>query len=496
MNSQHPEDQFNEVTKRVAEILQLEINDQWFVVDHKDNLALVHYSKDANMTFYGNFRGLLIDLEVGAILADSFGGYTPTATASKLNVVDNLVTIKDHYGLYHQFNINDMIIKRAFEGVVLRAIWHKGKMYLITHRRIDSSRSKWGSAKTFLSMYEEANGPKAEELFDITKPYSNTCYHFFIVDPSLLVATRQRVNKPYIVFLTQRTMDIKRPQEQVAPGKKLQRIVYDITSTIDEPIIYKPKKISIEEANKHLSSGYYEPFSVYDERESTGEAVIIYAKKNNKIYDIVKVHSPSYDWRSNMRNNNPSIIKQFYLLLDEVYKDLKTEEDWKRFKKRLILFPLYSEEFIEELFNETKGILKIPYTTPPSRELFNNRRNRIYLLWLNYFFSLPLSIQGKALKLFNDYMYQKSKLIRWIQNIEKNRTVDKDTDNQTPAQQRIKSIIKTAREKSKEFYLKDKSVSLDILIRNSISNFINKERGNSLYSLIREMNKEENALDI
>ena len=139
----------DEVTQRVAQILNLTGVRGWSVVDTCDNLALVHYDDDDDMNIYGHLRGVLVDTEVGAIVAPSFG-YTPTAIASELIEENGFISVKDTTGGVHNFPVQDTSIKRVFEGVVIRDIWYNNRRYRITHRKINPLRSRWGSSPYFL----------------------------------------------------------------------------------------------------------------------------------------------------------------------------------------------------------------------------------------------------------------------------------------------------------------------------------------------------------
>lgn len=300
--------------QQAAEILNIPNTDAWSVVQQQGNLVMVHYKDDADMKVYGNIRGCLIDIASKAILSDSFG-YTPTAVASELTASEGVISIKDKDGQCHTFNQDEVIVKRAYDGVVVRVIWYGGKCYRFTHRRINADRSRWGPSKPFISMYEEAGGPSPEQLFDTSKPYSSTCYYFLVVDRALIVGTRQMISAPYIVFLDQRSIDTKRPSEEVAPGCPTFVTTDTVSGTVNTSHILVPEQLTLEKATRHLKYGYFEEFQVGDVRQLTGEAVIMYHQVNGVVSSIVKIHSPSYDWRVTMRGNNPNIRNQFYMLL-------------------------------------------------------------------------------------------------------------------------------------------------------------------------------------
>lgn len=477
----------DEIASHAARILDLKDARGWEVTDADEDTAMVHYTKDADMSTHGYLRGILVDREVDAIIADSFG-YTPTAVAVELVPRDGRLSIKDSDGVTHNFDMTDTIIKPVFEGVVLRILWRKSKLYRITHSRIDTSRSRWGSSKYFVSMYEEAGGPTVEQLFDTSKPFSNTVYDFLVVHPSLLVGTRQKVKKPYIAFLAQRTMDIKRPADQVAPG----RANFTTTSTIgwcvEESVIHEPKALTLDEANRHLKYGYYNEFTVDDPRQLTGEAVIVYRMRDGVVSDIVKVHSPAYDWRVKKRGNNANVVNQFYCLLNSVYGDVNTPEAWTALKENLILLPLYDEQSLKNLHAQSDGLLMIPSgeVTP---EDYGTRDERIHLLWMNYMLSLPPHMQAEALNLLSQFKKDRTDLTIWLQELEETTKNIEATD----VSDRVKGLISSARRLAREriangdnYSAKGAYMKLPVVIKSTLRNLINKENGPSLYSRIRE----------
>jgi hypothetical protein len=480
----------DELTRRVADILHLPDINGWSVIDSDEDvhLAMVHYADNADMSIYGHLRGLLVDTEVGAVIADSFG-YTPTAITSELQESNGSISIRDKSNSNHVFSLDDVVIKRVFEGVVIRVIWHKGKCYRMTHRKINPLRSRWGSSKTFISMYEEAGGPTPDQLFDTTKPYSNTCYDFLVVDPSLLVGTRQKVTRPYIVCLAQRTMDVKRPVEEVAPGHVSFTTTDIIGGAVTESMIHDPKQLSLQEANHHLKFGYYNSFENDDNRQLTGEAVIMYRMTNGVVSDIVKVHSPAYEWRLSLRGNNPNITNQFYLLLNSVYNDINTPETWDALRNKLILLPLYDEQSLRDLYTHTQGILTIP-SGDITQEDYRQRDSRIHLLWMNYVLSLPSPSQHEALNILTNFRNDRNDVITWIQSLE---STIKDIET-ADVPDRVKGLISSARRLARDrisngsnYSARGSYMKLPLLIKSTLRNLINKENGSSLYGLVREM---------
>lgn len=508
------------VTQRVLEITGFGGITGWSVLETvKDEeevpeLALIHYNDDGTDA-YGHVRGDVIDLEVGTVIAKSFG-HTPTAVVERLVDADGALNIKDTEGRMHVFDAATCSIKRGVECVVFRAIKRKGKMHLFTHKRLTPDRSRWGSSPYFVSMYQEAGGPTEEQLFDPSKPFSSTCYVFAVVHPALLVATRQVVNAPYLVHLASFTMDLKRPDDQVAPGIATFPTSSVIGGTVDASFIYSPPDLSVEEANAHLKHGYYDvdPNPSLDPRQETGEMLIIYSADpaTGDIVDIVKVHSPSYEWRITMRGNNPNIMNQFYSMLNLVYNDIRTQKEWDDFCAKFIVLPLYDEQALKDLFEQHQSILLIP-SGPVSHEDMEHRDARIHLLWMNFVLSLPPTLQREALNILTRFKNERAAVIDWLQNLEaqfreieklsveaimpdfaERKINDQQRRKYEACFRRVTNIISAARKLARgrvadrtNYSVKGSHMRLPLVIKSTIRNFIHKEDGPSLYNLVRLM---------
>lgn len=480
--------------QKVSTILGIPISDSWSIVDKQGPLVMVHYEDNADMQTYGDLRGVLVDIDEERVVVDSFG-YTPTAITSSLEVSeDGNIEIEDTDGKSHVFPVSECKIKRAFEGVVMRAIWYKGSGYLMTHRRIDPVRSRWGTSVTFVEMYNQAGGPTANQLFDLSKPYSDTCYNFLVVHPDLLVATKQHVEHAYIVCLDETKVRFETDPETSSPGifdvKKCQR---ELPVHVTKNFMHSPPELSVREANGHMANGYYLQDNVEDPRMSTGEAVMLYRYVNGEIVDIVKVCSVAYGWRTMMRGNNPNIAHQFYTHFDYVYKDF----DEKTFRSEDGLIPIEPVEHRDILayFEQSrKKIFRLPMFNPNLTYLNGpkNRDMRIYILWLNYFVSVPINKQQEVINYYQKFINDRNDLIAWLQYLERNnKTVD-----YLEISDRAKAIIKSVRVLAEESVRNGTNVdrygrrlAFKTLLKRTVDNLMKKEKGSSLYALIRDMRK-------
>lgn len=501
------------LTKRCAEIIGMKDLTGWSVIDTYENLALVHYNPKTDFQKFGRIRGLLLDTESGDIIADSFG-YTPIAICDEIIPIDDNVSITDIDGINHKFLLTDkdVYVKRVFEGVVIRVIWYNNKMYRITHKKINPTRSKWGNSKRFLDIYDESNGPTAEQLFDTTKSYSSTCYHFLAVDSSLLVATRQKMTVPYLVYIESQEVILQKPETDIAPGIPTFPLIEKISGTVRESGIYNPRQLNINEVNRYLKYGYYNRYDAPDERQLTGESVIFYKKVDEQIVDVVKVNSTSYEWRSNLRGGNHNIVNQFYSKLNMVYGDIKEESQWKKFKSNLVLFPLYSIDAMKNIYykdefnndedrknadhkdvdRKNQGILLIgiPEGFEPTKEMYNTRQSRIHLFWINYMLALPISHQEAALELLENFTTDRNNLVNWLCTIETNIKNVSEPDHCKYIVRIINFARKSAKEAVKDgtnLTQKGQVLNYKAMVKRKIYDLINKERGTSLYAMIREM---------
>lgn len=481
-----------ELTAKVAKIIGCEVSSDWEVCDTHENLALVHYTRLADPDVYGDLRGTVVDLETETIIGRGFG-YTRTAVSDNIVSDNGVITITDDNGVNHTFNNDDTLsIKPIYEGVVIRVIWHHGKAYRMTHKKLIPMKSHWGDSPMFLDMYTEAGGPSDEELFDTTKPFSNTCFVFIVSHPSLVVAARKYEERPYIVWLGQFSYDPQRPADQVAPGRP-QFTVSQIQDNViefenDKSYVYVPSSMTVDRANEFLHSGYFPQFAdveAADPRLLNGEGVIIYSMVDGNITDIIKVHSTSYNWRVEMRGNNPNINNQFFCMLEKAYR-MRNQQDLENFKKNLVTFATTTESEDDDELLSSRVLLD------PSIEEYRDLDDRIYTLWLNYIHSLPPPQRPQAQYLLSDFFRDRAAVIQWICGIAKHH----QNVTATNFPDRVKNIIEVSRKSAKDRTNTGNNVTKKgivlrphILIEQNVRSLINNERGPSLYKLVREMKR-------
>lgn len=462
------------LTQRLMDILQVP-DEGWSVVDYVNNLYLVHYRDDADMSIVGHLRGVLVDVEAGQIIASSYG-YTPTAVSDQLIETNNGIVLQDENGHVHTFN--RYVIKKAFEGVMMRVIYHNGEVYHLTHKKIRPMKSWWGESPFFQKIYHEAGGPKDEELFDLTKKYSPLCYVFLVVHPSLLIATKQVVNKPYLVLLNINTMynptNCPYPINDVDFNLNAHLMIkYISPSVVDESYIHVPPMLSLEEAHVHLQQGYHET-SV-----TSGESLMLYQyNEHNQVIDILKVDSINYHYRFQLRNNDPNPYHQFFNLASSSYQSLTYYPHYIDFLNKFIVYEDVDVDTIKEYVLQGP-LLSLKQTVLTEEQ----KKNRFYLLkqiWFNYLLSLPYHYQKQAVNYYEQFLKEREEVIGWLQ-----RNTDLKPDVKLP--DRAVSLIKSAKQTAESLKQNGKTNNVNQKTKEIIQNFIYKEYGTSLYSLVKAM---------
>jgi hypothetical protein len=510
-----------DIKQEVANILNIPNTDAWDIVssDPDRHLYLIHYSSEANLAKYGWLRGIVIDLSARAIVCQSYG-YTPTVNASSLKVsYDGCIHLTDLNRAEYKLDPNKIQIKYGFEGTIIRIFKHNGIVYRTTHRRLDISRSRWGSSKTFLEMYKELKGPTDEMLFNPQSRYSPYCHIFLMVHPDVLIVSKQMIGPGYMVYLGYKklwSLDPKEcPYKQTGPNGELPSgvtqeefdldprpnagwidpdvrvppTVKELPERIMEPVLYSPSPISLEMANYHLRFGFYKEFddSTLDPRLGTGEFVIIYCfDDEGNISSLLKVQSKAYEWRCGMRNNEPNLRYRQFQLLDGSYARTETREGYQDFVSRYPLMTPYPyEEVVKSI--QTKG----PFIVWPQRNVrvpLETQSDRYYNIWLGFLMAIPLHRQYDVVNEYAQIMKDWEDVYKWLVSLEEQNDIDS-----LPIPERARNLIEASRKVARDKNNRGKNISrsgqkltVSDLTHRQIYTYLSRENGASLYRLVRD----------
>lgn len=542
-----------DVVKRdIASILHIPVSDAWDIYsDQPDkHLYLVHYNQDANMARFGELRGIVVDIVARTKVCQSFG-YTPVATSSQLvPSTDGNYHLIDTNQQEHILTPNQVAIKLGFEGTVIRVFKHAGTVYHSTHRKLKPTNSKWGDSIPFLEMYEKLNGPADDKLFNPQSAYSPYCHIFLMVHPSVLVATKQNVGSGYLVYLGARQMwttdyatcpykqtratgePFVTPEEfdadprpnagYIDPNLYEPHLVQELPAQITQPVTFHPFDLDLTAANKHLRYGFYDPFddATLDPRLGTGEFIMLYINPSGNRYTVaadgvprtetagasslipenlqlLKVQSKAYQWRSDMRGNNPNLRNRLFQLLNGSYIRTETPEGYNDYVSRFPLLTPYSPESVVELVREQPLIVwpqeegEVPLTNPNER--YAN-------IWRGFLMSVPLNRQVVVAELYPQVLTERDQVVTWLQELDE----ADDLNNvylSGPQFDRAKGLIRAARsraqlrtDKGENLTRSGEVLSLETLSQGTIRKFIYNEEGSSLYNLVRAMREFQRSI--
>jgi hypothetical protein len=260
--------------------------------------------------------------------------------------------------------------------------------------------------------------------------------------------------------------------------------------------IFSPSNLSIEEANKHLTFGFYNPFEGYnklDRRMLPGEFVIVHQlDESGATTGIIRVKSTPYAWRSGMRDNNPNLLHRFFQLINGSYLRYDTPDGKDRYNNLYPIFEPFDEESIKRQIQDDG-----PYAVWPQDgkyydpDYLMTKESRMYNIWLAFLNSVPLHSQ-KVVSGYLDYLYNKrGELIGWLRALDNIGRLDSSEFSR-----RVIDIISAARrfaqqraERGQDRDRNGRKLSVKDMTKANIRNLVMKEEGSSLYRLIREMDR-------
>jgi hypothetical protein len=480
--------------KQCAPKLGLEENGPWDVVSVSEgnSLIMIHHKPEADMDIFGTLRGVVFDTKTETIVSYSYP-HAPKFVASSLSVVDGKLLLDAKTAL----DMEKVKIKFGFEGPLIQVFKHGGKVYHATRKRLEAGKSRWGSSKTFDEIFKELQGPADNVLFDESKNYSPYCHTFIMNHPDVLVCTKDNVGRGNLIYLGPRQMystDPERcpyPLEEVDVNLHVPETVSSYNTNSDEKKIYSPELLTLEEANKHLLFGFYEGFEGYqflDPRLLPGEFIILEDTETKTMY---RIESPSYNWRSNMRNNNPNFRHRFFELLDYAYLKNNTADE-EKYKNMFPLLTFYDSESLTRTVAQGP-IIVWPQNTEVDVAIPSTRDSKLYNIWQSFLVSVPLSKQVEVCEYYNFLVKRRVDVINWLIDLsEKMNSLDLSNFSR-----RVQDILTKTRSfaadkirRGENVDLKTREVkTLSALTKDNIRNFIGKEIGSSLYRIIREMDR-------
>lgn len=464
----------------------------------KGNYKVLDKKQDSNLTLYHydineikstssddplrKIRGLI--LEDNKVIAKSYG-YIPTVVVEKLPEDFNFTDVDSQ-----KHSINPSTIKGIYpmvDGTIIRVWKHNSVIYLSTHKKIDASKSHWGSSENFTDLFLKytKNYFNLEDLF--TEDSQNVVHNFLLVNQDTLVCSKINLGaiSGFVSYINSFNGTLP---EKIMP---LSMSIYDIKETEDTFFSIKPLE-TLEEQNTYLVSGF----------GCCGEGVVIIYSNSvtdeansfdvNEDYSILKIAHSDYYRRSELVGNDPNILHRAWTILSQsLYPRNKKDED-----SYISKFPPIPCPSVVQ-FSDLEDI---DYKTPSIEELTkkNNLESkdlRFRNALMHYALSLPVAFYKNALECYNEIISAKGKVITLLRKdyetyIHGNWGTPNARD--LKVYQRIQAICQEAKKFAQVRYnngerLEDKTQSQIIkqFTKDNIKALINNEYGENMYKIVR-----------
>jgi hypothetical protein len=463
----------NDKVNLVSEVLNLEVNGDW-TVDFNDDLSLLSVPNDNTRSFsntknfnYLKNRGVIIDNHTKKVIVPCYEEVPTFNVAGLWGISNNMMELSDKSGETYVLDASKTNFRYSFEGTVIRMFYHNGKVYLSTNRKLDCSKSKWGSKKTFYEMFEELGGSKLK-LFDEQKRYSPHCHFFVIVHPDLLICTKQDVGNGYLVYLgTYSCYDQSNCSynlEDCDFELRLPEMTNSFKEAIEQKIIYKPRNLTNDEVNMHLNVGFWGPLS-NNYQTGSGECVIACVEdKPNLPPKLYKFVSPSYQFREFIRDNDPNIVHRMYSLITESF----LEDDVYNSKYPWLEFESYKDTL--------QKVGMITYWNCGRTPAKSDKDAKLRNLWKCLLLAAPLCKQKDVIKLYSNIYNTRKLVVDWLYSL----YGLNEESNEHPIIPRASKLLQLALKYAQTHNVK--TINKFILCKN-LTYLVANENGTSLYKL-------------
>ncbi len=479
-----------ELTPIVAEILNISSNESgkfpFKVIDSYKNLALAHYDvntigKTSNDNSARNIRGVIVDTFTKKIVCNSFG-YTPTVVSDKVPEIGEIIT--DVNGQTFSFP-ESFTITPITEGTMIRVWKYDNEIMISSHRKINCEKSHWGTSGVFKNLFMKYVGN-----FDLEKLTENdNVAYFILMDKDLMISTKFNIGinnrRGVVVYIgSSKNIEIEVPFFVEINNEEKR----DLT-------LFKIKEFNIEEANKHLTQGFYDyPAKEQSSPLCLGEGVIV-SYKNGDEKKVFSISSPAYYRRSKMVDNDPNILHRCYKILNNTYYP-KIVGDEDNYLKNYPSIPIMTDE---EIYNLSDVIVDgpIPGKVYSDNELTDKTNKNSYELRLRnaltwYAMSLALPHQKIAFQNISHMIKERNQVCdmmcnnydKFVDGIFEDYEVKHNPDVFKYIQHRLKNARDYAKLNSKSKNGKNPKASKDA-ITNNIRIGVMRDTGDWLYNIAR-----------
>jgi hypothetical protein len=450
-------------------------------------LNLYHYNQDeVKKTKYDDpsrkIRGLISN---GLTCVVNSFGYTPTVITEKLNEDNTFIDIDGQKQIVNPSSVKG--IYPMLDGTLIRVWKYQNKIFVSTHKKIDASKSHWGSSENFTNLFLKYTRDyfNLEDLF--TEESEKSVHNFLLVDMDTLVCSKINLGDKdgFVSYIN--TLNGSLPESLIPENIS----IYDIKST--EKTFFSIKSFeSIEEQNEFLNHGFDQGDLNLNPLFQRGEGLVFLIENEDKTYRLLKVVHPSYQRRSELVGNDPNILHRAWSILSQSMAPRgKKEIDTYLEKFPPVPCPSSSQ------FSNTEDT---EYTIPTEESLIkkNNLETkdlRFRNALIHYAMSLPIYHFIPALECYNQIIEAKGKIITILRNdYEKyiNGSWGKPNPRDLKVYERIQAICKEAKKFANTRYSngerlenKNESQTVRQFIKDNIKGLVNNEYGENMYKIVR-----------
>ena len=298
------------------------------------NLAVYHYSDDTplNNTELMNVRGIIKDTDTQQVIVKTFG-FTPEVLADDHEKLNQWIAPLVR-GAQTKFY-------KSYEGTLLRVWWWKDKWFLSTHRKLDASKSRWGSNKSYGELFNRAL-------------VASVCEGGFDEFVKLL-----DTNKIYVLLLrsykeNRKVCDGADQPTLYGIGAFFRDQNFAFTQDISETKCATPEQIHIESADMLVET-------VYNMNPKECQGIVIM----NPDGSSGKIVSLAYNLLDQLRGNVPNVLHRYVQIRwdtvkQQLFRELYPEhiakfDEWEASMNHIVSNVL--RKYIERYVNHRTAIL-------------------------------------------------------------------------------------------------------------------------------------------
>lgn len=278
------------VDKEFSELFDMCRDEYHMKVKYTQDLYLIKYMRDfgadVNNDFVRHCRGVIFEKESNP----------PKPVCYPLSGGVN-------YQLFKNFVPFERVrVEESVDGTMINVFYYKDEWRVATKGCIDAKRSRWGTSKSFYTMFNEACN------FDLQALNKTYCYTFVLAHKDNRIVTKYSEPSLYLVHVRDMTTLQSRPRDEE----------YSVEFTRPKTLTFK----SYEELEKKL-----------DELTYDKEGFMMFDSENNDVR--VKCKGDAYVKVKNMKGNDRN---KRYGLLKKVLQNTETDylrrfaEDYEKVK--------------------------------------------------------------------------------------------------------------------------------------------------------------------